>query len=725
MQRHPIPSTLGNVSSPWHSRVAGGLIPERLALLLLFSFSVLLYVGTTSFGLVVDDTLLLAHNPYLRSFHYIKEIFSQDFWGFRGATGATGYYRPVVMFTLLLERTLFGPNPAGFHLVNAFLNGLVVILVYRLARSLWPEGSGPLWAGALFAALPLHMENVIPVSGISDLECALFTLLSIWVYLRHGDSRPTAWSPSAWLAAGCFTLAVLSKEVALVLPLLLVFHDVVMRADKPPRLKTSLGKWTPFFLVVALYLGLRLQIFGSVTKAAAASLPGLKQTVLSALSLTGIYAFKLVWPQHLAYIVKLPPPDSWHDLYVVLGAVVLLLAAAAFRRFRREDPRVSFAIVWFFLFLGPVLNVRWLGLATYGERYLYLPSVAFCWLAGEGLARLSRSAPREQRARFLVVRALPWVLLALWMGRTALRLPDWKNDKTLALATLREAPETAMSRIYLGNSYRHEGELNLARQEYVAAIASDPSIYEAYVDLATMLEDDGAVEGARALFRRAAAVNPRAPEVFYGWGAVEQRAGNLEAARQLFQHALGLNPNSADALNSLAVISMGQGKLEEAEAYLAAAARADPSSLAICLNRGILLARKGDLGRAEVEFRRAAELAPESEAPYLSLAGLYEEQGKQSAAMDMYEKALQVRPSSPTALFRRGVLALKIGDVPAATSSLEKVARIQPDSALVHTQLGLAYRTAGRLAEARRELEISLRLEPDDKAAKEALRELK
>ena len=709
----------------WRGRVVGGLIPERLSVLLLFSFSVLLYIGTTSFGLVVDDTLLLVRNPYVRSFHYVKEIFSQDFWGFRGATGTTGFYRPLVMFTLLLERRLFGLNPAGFHLVNVFLNGLVVVFVYRLARILWSEGSGPLWAGALFAALPLHTENVAPVSGVSDLECALFALLSIWLYLRDGDSLSTVWSPSAWLAGGCFMLAVLSKEVAFVLPLLLVLHEFLMHPSEPPRLKACLGKWTPFFLVAALYLALRLQIFGSVTKAAAGSQPGLKPTILSALSLTGTYAYKLLWPQQLAYTVKLPPPDSWHALHIVLGAVVLLLAAAAFLRFRRVDPRVSFAIAWFFLLLGPVLNIRWVGVGAYGERYLYLPSVAVCWLAGEGLARLSRSAPREQRARYLIVRALPWVLLALWTGRTALRLPDWRNDKSLALATLRAAPHTATSRVYLGNSYRHEGQLNLARQEYVAAIGSDPSIYEAYVDLATMLEDAGEVEGAWALLRRAAVANPRAPEVFYAWGAVEQRAGNAEAARQLFQRALALNPNSADTLSSLAVISMEQGKLDEAQAYLATAARSDPSSLAVCLNRGILFARKRDFVQAEAEFRRAAGLAPRSEAPYLSLAGLYEEQGKQSAAMGMYEKALQVQPNSPTALFRRGVLALKMGDVPGATTSLEKVARIQPDSALVHTQLGLAYRTAGRLAEARRELEISLWLEPDDNVTKEALRQLK
>ena len=723
MQRRLIPSSLDDVSSPLPTRVSGGSIPNRLSLLLLFSFSILLYIDTTRFDFVVDDSLLLAHNPYVLSFHSLKEIFSQDFWGFRGT--ATGYYRPIVMVTLLVERVLFGVSPPAYHLVNAILNGLVVVLVYGLARKLWPEGTGALWAGATFAALPLHVENVAPVSGISDLECALFLLLAMWIYLGPGNSRPRLPRIYSWLAAAMFLLAVLSKEVALALPLLLIFYDVFLRAGSPSRPKIPFENYVPFFLLLALYLALRLAIFGSITKVTGASGPGLKETVLSALGLMGTYAFKLVWPQHLAYFVKFRPPEGWLALDVVLGVVFLLLAATAFFRHWRRDPRVSFAILWFLLFLGPVLNVRWLGFAAYGERYLYIPSVAFCWLAGEGLAQLGRSAAREHRLRFFLARAIPWVVLALLIGRTTLRLPDWRNDKTLALATLREVPDAAMSHLYLGNSYRQAGERTLARQQYVAAIASDPSLYEAYVDLALVLQDDGAVAGARALFRRAAQVNPRAPETFYGWGLLERGAGDLEFARQLFERAVALNPNYGDALNNLGIISMDQGRLDEAQGYLAAAARADPSSLSICLNRGILLARKGNFVEAEAEFRHAAQLAPRSEAPYLSLAGLYEERGKQSAAMDMYEKALQVQPSSPTALFRQGVLALKMGDVPAATSSLEKAARIQPDSALVHTQLGLAYRAAGRWVEARRELETSLRLEPDGKTAKEALQELK
>ncbi|MBZ5516770.1 MAG: tetratricopeptide repeat protein [Acidobacteriia bacterium] len=713
----------------WNSTSDGdpntGPLRKRFATLLLFLLSLLLYLGTTGFDFVVDDTLLVAQNPYVLSFHFLKQIFSQDFWGFRSVAGATGYYRPLVMFTLLGERTLFGLNPSGYHLVNAILNGLVTILVYRLARRLWPKGSGPLWAGAIFAALPLHTENVAPVSGISDLECALFLLLSVWIYIRPGDSGSRLSRVSCWLAAALFLLAVLSKEVALVLPLLLIFYDAFVRSGSTPRPRLSPGRYLPFALAVAFYLALRLVVFGSITKFRGTNAPGWGGTILSALGLTGTYAVKLVWPQHLTYLAKFPAPKDWFDPYVVLGGALLLLAATAFFRYRREYPALSFAVLWFWLFLAPVLNVHWLGRAAYGERYLYLPSVAFCWLVGEGLAQLSRSVAREQRERLFLARAIPWVVLALLIGRTALRLPDWRGNKTLALATLREVPDSAMSHNNLGNSYRQEGNRTLARQQYVAAIASDPSLFEAYVDLALVLQEDGAVEGARAMFRRAAQVNPGLPETFYGWGLLERGAGDVELARQLFARAVALNPSYGDALNGLGVISMDQGRLDEAQRYLAAAAQTDPYSLSVHLSLGILYSRKGDFRQAEAEFRRASELAPRSEAPFMSLAGLYEQQGRQPEALEMYERAVQVHPSSSTALFRLGVLALKMGNVMKATGALEEAERLQPSSPLVHTQLGLAYRAAGRLQDARNELETSLRLTPDDATTKQALRELK
>jgi hypothetical protein len=49
--------------------------------------------------------------------------------------------------------------------------------------------------------------------------------------------------------------------------------------------------------------------------------------------------------------------------------------------FWRRQRLVSFGLLWFFLNIAPVLNARLLGANVFTERYLYLPSLGFCWIA--------------------------------------------------------------------------------------------------------------------------------------------------------------------------------------------------------------------------------------------------------------------------------------------------------------------------------------------------------
>jgi tetratricopeptide (TPR) repeat protein len=730
---------------------APGSSHGRRAVLFLLAFSLALYISATGYDFVGDDLVLLKGNPYVQSFRYIGEIFTGSFWSFLGARGESIYYRPLVMLSLLVERVSFGPRPAVFHLANILLNALVVVLVYRLGRRLWPEGSGALWAGLLFAALPVHSENVAAVSGISDLECAVFFLLAMLVYARPLSSqgcigRLPRWVP--WMAAGMFLLAVLSKEAALALPVLVVFYEHFLRPGNLARLKERLERYTPMLLLVVLYLAFRLGVVRLPLKLATVRSLNWSMTVTSVLSQLGNYVFKLLWPLHLTYSWQFHPPESWRDPAVLFGALVMLLATAASARFWQRDRTVAFAIVWFLLTLGPVLNFGGLGVEAYGERYLYLPSVAFCLLAGEGLAKLAeptaqnfttqvarppapagrgswpwwvwltgrRPVPHRMRQRF--VRALLAILVSLATVRTAVRLPAWKNNFTLAKATLKEDPTAARFHMLLGNIYRARGERDLARSEYVQAIALDPSMAIAYVNMAGLLGEDGRAAAASDFLRRAVEVNPNLAEGFYESGRVELWQHHPERAHELFARAVALNPNYFDALYALGVMAFEAGKLEEAQELSARALRANPSSVDAHLNLGAILVHRNDPARAEAEFRRALELAPGSELPYLSLAGLYEVQGKPSAALALYRRAAQIQPHSGNAQFRLGVLALKMGNVGEAVGALENAVAIQPNSALAHSQLGLAYRAAQRLTDARRELEIALRLKPQNKAAR-------
>jgi len=695
---------------------------DRWAIPLLIAFSFALYIATTRYELVGDDAILIGANPYVRSFHFLREIFTQSFWGFRGARGDSLYYRPLVMFGFLLQAMLFGMGPTSFHVFNVLLNAWVVVMVYQLGKRLWPTGQGALWGALLFAALPVATEDVATVSGASDLECAAFFLAALLIYTKPagGFSRVRAWT-----SALMFLLAALCKEVALAIPVLMLFFEHFMRGDEATRFGERLSRYTPTFLMSAFYIVVHLAVIGDLSSVGPPSRMRLRESLIFGFTQLGEYTGKLLWPQHLSYSWKFHPPLTWREPAVILGMSFALWAVGVVVAWWRRDRAVSFAIIWFFLTLAPVLNIAGVGVAAYGERYLYMPSVGICWLLGQGLGAMAGKGPSRRAWARVAPVALGLLLLAAETIRTLVRLPAWRNNYTLALATLREDPDAAPFHVYLGNHYRAEGNRGLARIEYIAAIASDPHAGEAFVNLAGVLLDDGNTSAGEEVLRRCAQLNPTFSKPLFALGKVALHRGSKEEARDLLERALLRDPNDLEALFELGLLSLQEGRLDEAEGVLSRAAIVEPSSVLVHLNLGAVFSREKKFTGAEAEFRRAIQLAPNSEAPYLALAAVYEDQGEQQGALDVYRQIVAATPDSGNAQFRLGVLALKMGKGDEAIEALGKAVAVQPKSAVAHAQLGLAYLELGNSASARREIQAAKLLDPNDETVKMALRELK
>src|SRR5579862_1885590 len=63
---------------------------------------VLPYLNTLAFTYVYDDNYQVLNNPYLRSWHYLKQILVTPVWSFKYAKVATNYYRPLMSLQYLI-----------------------------------------------------------------------------------------------------------------------------------------------------------------------------------------------------------------------------------------------------------------------------------------------------------------------------------------------------------------------------------------------------------------------------------------------------------------------------------------------------------------------------------------------------------------------------------------------------------------------------------------------
>src|SRR5690349_12343403 len=275
---------------------------DPVVLLILILLAFLPYLNTLVNGFVYDDRQQILLSPYVHSFRYLGRIFGSTVWSFEGAQGVSNYYRPLMTFAYLISYKIFGLLPFGFHLMNLVLHAGVVLLLFALTEHLFQDRLLSLMAAGLFALHPIHTESVAWIAAITDLQLSFFFLLTFLLYLRLGETaretRPS-W-PLYVLMLLSYSLALLSKEQALVLPALAIVYEHFYRPDRAPsRFRDKWRRYLPLCLLAAAYIAFRRFALGGFAPALWRPDMSWSGVFLSAIALTGSYLGKLIWPAHL------------------------------------------------------------------------------------------------------------------------------------------------------------------------------------------------------------------------------------------------------------------------------------------------------------------------------------------------------------------------------------------------------------------------------------------
>ena len=173
------------------------------------------------------------------------------------------------------------------------------------------------------------------------------------------------------------------------LPLLAVAYEHFFRSDRGLTSWSEKGRrYGLLWLTGAAYVVIRVNFLGTFAPQVQMKTMTFGEVILSAIALVGQYITLLFFPFRLLAFYVFEKSTSITNPEVLLGLFWLLAVGAGFLYFWRKSRLQAFAIVWFFVTLAPVLNAKLLAANVFTERYLYLPSVGFCWLAGLGMVHL-------------------------------------------------------------------------------------------------------------------------------------------------------------------------------------------------------------------------------------------------------------------------------------------------------------------------------------------------
>ncbi len=531
------------------------------------------YAATLGYDLVWDDTLLIQQSWRLHHWHALPSLLTSHFWSEVGEV--SHYYRPLITLTFFLDVQIWGLHPLGFHLTNVLAHAAVTLAVLAVARRTLDGEPAAAICALVFALHPLHTESVSFVSGRTDVIATLFFLLALLAYDR-GRAR-ARWGSIAW-SLGAYLLALLAKEVAITLPIVLMLWDRLVRRD----LRDGGAAWrvapryAAYGAVTALYLGLRLFALGGLEPGGDAWGPVLTRA-LTTVRLVASYTWITIIPYPTSPYYAIAPETVPPGLLWWLAATGLVAALGATGWAVRRAPAAGFGALWFWITLAPSIAVNLLPLpsAIMAERFLYLPTVGFSLVLGWGAARLLgpvawgrttqiRPVPSIGLAAVLLV----YAVLTLW------RNEDWRDEYRLYSRMVETSPDAAM-----------------------------PHINLAFTQLAR-----GEVEPANQHLREAVRLAPGSPRANAGLGLTETILGHREAGLRHGLEARTLAPGNADVLASLGALYLHRGEPALALPELTESLRIKPNQVHAALNRALALAWLGQSEPAEAQLTLALAL---------------------------------------------------------------------------------------------------------------------
>ena len=657
-------------------------------------------VFSNSFGgeFIWDDISLVLQNRFIRDPDNLPQLFTQDFWGFAQDEGkGHDLYRPLVSVSYLTDFQMWGARPPFFHLTNLLFHILSSLIVYFILRTIL-AAQWPAWLGALlFAVHPIHTESVTWISGRTDVICGFFFFLSFFLYLKHRRQERWIYLISSLVS---FFLALLSKEMAITLPLVVIlyglcFNDSPWRGRWQEIGRTRLGRAVmdslPYLAVVTLYLIIRLQVLGAMLYGAdkttgllhnVTDLQGIGATLLLSAKVVALYLQLLVVPYPLNAHRLISDLDSasaltaWLSPLVVVAVLVLAILAL------RRAPPYAFAGLFFFITVLPVSGLLPVGDMA-AERFLYIPSLAVCLVAAL-LGTWLWQRRRAWGAALLLLIALPWA--AITYNRNA----DWQDGMTFWSKTVAASPRSTVARNFLGLEFWYRGQNDQAIAEFEQVLRMDAEDKNAYNNLGAVYSSQERYPEAEAEFQKAIALAPDTPVLHFNLGVVYERLDSPEQAIAAYQETLALDPYFASAYYNL----------------------------------GLLYHRLERWAEAIFYFERLLDVEPDSIEAHNSLGLVYLRLAIYPQATFEFEKALQLDSQSVQALNNLGLTFLNAERFDQAIPPLEQAVQIAPEFAPAHYNLGLAYLESGFDDRALRELAIAVELDPDNEEARRLIQEL-
>jgi tetratricopeptide (TPR) repeat protein len=353
------------------------------------------------------------------------------------------------------------------------------------------------------------------------------------------------------------------------------------------------------------------------------------------------------------------------------------------------------------------------------------------------LERLVREHPNDAVARY-------------YLGRRYLQSRRFAEAASAYDAAARLDPNSARVRLELGYALYAQGDLKLASTEFLQAKRLDGRSARAEYMLGKVSWAEHNLNEALSHFQHATELDTRLDDAWYGMGLCLISSLHLDAASGAVQKAIAINPNRPDYLATLGELELRlSDNAADARRQFERALQLDPNYGQACALMGeLLLQHYSDnatsaLAQAEALLVKATGLPTNRpQDVYRDLGQVYILQRQFRKAVSPLQMSIKLDPGDERAYFALVKAYRGLGDTKAVDAtqtrfhamsesqieknSLETHLRVQPNDAAAHLKLSRIYLDLGKIAAATLHYKLYLDLHPTshDAELEQRLRDL-
>lgn len=329
-----------------------------------------------------DDFIAIAYSQHLG--RAASDLIAPQY----GATDVWSFYRPLITLSFWFDQTIGGVWPPLGHCSNVVAHGCSTLLVALIWRRFLSDGQA-FGAAFLWAIMPSHVGSIAWAVGRVDSHTTVWCLLALVLFLRTNERRAAGDRAPHWPAVVATALALMSKELAFVVPPLCTWLGLMQSRAKTvaENVRDAVRMSWPIWALFAAYLPFRLLVLGKFGGYDASSLPPeydlsafggdamAKVAALGTIVCNLLVPLKWIGMQDASATVP-----TWSFLVGAGTPIAIALLLVLTTRPRRS----VLTLLAFVCAMAPMVTF-WTADSPHSLRYYYLPSVALVGLlAGAG-----------------------------------------------------------------------------------------------------------------------------------------------------------------------------------------------------------------------------------------------------------------------------------------------------------------------------------------------------